>query len=80
MMRLTMAFARGILRRRARRRRSRPSSALQGRILRQVGYDNLTLVGDWTDTGQNVGCVEAAVISGIAAASAAPLSIARMAP
>lgn len=45
-----------------------------------MGYDNLTLVGDWTDTGQNVGCVEAAVISGIAAASVAPLSIARMAP
>ena len=27
-------------------------------------YDNLTLAGDWTDCGFNVGCVEAAVMSG----------------
>lgn len=32
------------------------------------GYDNLVLAGDWTRTEWNVGCIEAAVISGIAAA------------
>lgn len=34
------------------------------------GYDNLYLVGDWIDSGFNVGCIEAAVIAGLAAASA----------
>ena len=33
-------------------------------------YDNLTIAGDWTDCGLNVGCVEAAVISGRLAAHA----------
>lgn len=27
-------------------------------------YDNLTIAGDWTDCGYNIGCVEAAVMSG----------------
>ncbi len=34
------------------------------------GFDNLTLAGDWTDTGLNAGCVEAAVVSGWMAAQA----------
>jgi uncharacterized protein with NAD-binding domain and iron-sulfur cluster len=33
-------------------------------------YDNLTIAGDWTDCGLNVGCVEAAVMSGRLAAHA----------
>jgi uncharacterized protein with NAD-binding domain and iron-sulfur cluster len=33
-------------------------------------YDNLTIAGDWTACGLNVGCVEAAVISGRLAAHA----------
>ncbi len=33
-------------------------------------YDNLTVAGDWTACGLNVGCVEAAVISGRLAAHA----------
>jgi uncharacterized protein with NAD-binding domain and iron-sulfur cluster len=33
-------------------------------------YDNLTIVGDWTDCGYNSGCVEAAVMSGRLAAHA----------
>jgi uncharacterized protein with NAD-binding domain and iron-sulfur cluster len=34
------------------------------------GFTNLYLVGDWTRTGLNVGCVEAAVMSGIRVARA----------
>ncbi|HSW13335.1 MAG TPA: NAD(P)-binding protein [Solimonas sp.] len=34
------------------------------------GFDNLVLSGDWTRTAMNVGCVEAAVMSGMAAARA----------
>lgn len=34
------------------------------------GYDNLVLAGDWTDTGLNSGCIEAAVLSGLQAANA----------
>ena len=34
------------------------------------GYDNMTVAGDWTDCGFNEGCVEAAVMSGLLAASA----------
>jgi hypothetical protein len=34
------------------------------------GYDNLFLAGDWTDSGLNAGCIEAAVMSGIQAANA----------
>ncbi|MGP4056887.1 FAD-dependent oxidoreductase [Mycobacterium sp. 4D054] len=36
----------------------------------ESGYDNLVLAGDWTDTGLNAGCIEAAVISGLQAANA----------
>ncbi len=35
-----------------------------------VTYDNLTIAGDWTACGLNVGCVEAAVMSGRLAAHA----------
>jgi uncharacterized protein with NAD-binding domain and iron-sulfur cluster len=34
------------------------------------GYENLVLAGDWTRTDWNVGCIEAAVSSGINAAAA----------
>ncbi|MCA9661294.1 MAG: FAD-dependent oxidoreductase, partial [Myxococcales bacterium] len=34
------------------------------------GFSNLVLAGDWTDTGLNLGCIEAAVISGRQAARA----------
>jgi uncharacterized protein with NAD-binding domain and iron-sulfur cluster len=46
------------------------------------GFDNLVLAGDWTDTPLNLGCVEAAVMSELAAASAlsgAPVSVAGVA-
>jgi len=33
-------------------------------------FDNLTIAGDWTDCGLNIGCVEAAVMSGRLAAHA----------
>lgn len=36
----------------------------------ESGYDNLVLAGDWTDTGMNAGCIEAAVMSGLQAANA----------
>lgn len=36
----------------------------------ESGFDNLVLAGDWTRCGLNAGCVEAATMSGIAAASA----------
>jgi uncharacterized protein with NAD-binding domain and iron-sulfur cluster len=36
----------------------------------ESGYDNLVLAGDWTDTGTNAGCIEAAVVSGLQAANA----------
>jgi uncharacterized protein with NAD-binding domain and iron-sulfur cluster len=36
----------------------------------ESGFENLFLAGDWTRCGLNAGCVEAATISGIAAASA----------
>ena len=36
----------------------------------ESGYDNLLLAGDWTDSGCNAGCVEAAVMSGLQAANA----------
>ncbi len=35
-----------------------------------TGFDNLVFAGDWTLCGLNSGCVEAAVISGLAAAAA----------
>jgi uncharacterized protein with NAD-binding domain and iron-sulfur cluster len=36
----------------------------------EMQFDNLTVAGDWTDTGLNIGCVEAAVMSGRLAAHA----------
>ena len=33
------------------------------------GYKNLALAGDWTDSGINAGCIEAAVVSGLQAAN-----------
>lgn len=36
---------------------------------RSVRFDNLSLAGDWTYNGLNVGCVEAAVMSGLLAAN-----------
>ena len=33
-------------------------------------YDNLTIAGDWTNCGLNMGCVEAAMMSGRLAAHA----------
>jgi uncharacterized protein with NAD-binding domain and iron-sulfur cluster len=36
----------------------------------ESGYDNLFLAGDWTDSGLNAGCVEAATVSGLQAANA----------
>jgi uncharacterized protein with NAD-binding domain and iron-sulfur cluster len=35
-----------------------------------TGYENLALAGDWTDSGFNAGCVEAATMSGLLAAKA----------
>jgi uncharacterized protein with NAD-binding domain and iron-sulfur cluster len=35
-----------------------------------MAYDNLTIAGDWTDSGFHSGCVEGAVMSGLLAASA----------
>ena len=36
----------------------------------ESGYDNLFLAGDWTDSGLNAGCIEAATMSGLQAANA----------
>ncbi|CAN5607748.1 hypothetical protein BH09ACT7_BH09ACT7_56900 [soil metagenome] len=36
----------------------------------ESGFDNLVLAGDWTDSGLNAGCIEAAVMSGLQAANA----------
>ncbi|MGB3331555.1 MAG: FAD-dependent oxidoreductase [Mycobacterium sp.] len=36
----------------------------------ESGYDNVVLAGDWTDSGINAGCIEAAVMSGLQAANA----------
>ena len=36
----------------------------------ETQFDNLTVAGDWTDCGLNIGCVEAAVMSGRLAAHA----------
>jgi uncharacterized protein with NAD-binding domain and iron-sulfur cluster len=33
------------------------------------GFDNLAIAGDWTDSGLNAGCIEAAVVSGLQAAN-----------
>jgi uncharacterized protein with NAD-binding domain and iron-sulfur cluster len=36
----------------------------------ESGWSNLFLAGDWTDCGLNVGCIEAAAVSGLQAANA----------
>jgi uncharacterized protein with NAD-binding domain and iron-sulfur cluster len=36
----------------------------------ESGYDNLVLAGDWTDSGMNAGCIEAAALSGLESANA----------
>ena len=36
----------------------------------ESGYDNLFLAGDWTDSGLNAGCIEAAALSGLQAGNA----------
>jgi uncharacterized protein with NAD-binding domain and iron-sulfur cluster len=47
------------------------SNSIQFRLApHQSGFTNLTLAGDWTRTGIDLGCVEAAVISGNLAAEA----------
>ena len=33
-------------------------------------FDNLTIAGDWTECGLSLGCVEAAVMSGLLASNA----------
>lgn len=53
----------------------RYSLSLPGTLQHRVSplddtFDNLTVAGDWTDTGFNEGCVEAAVMSGQLAAHA----------
>jgi len=53
----------------------RYSQALPGSACHRIspldrGYDNLTVAGDWTRCGLNMGCVEAAVMSGMLAAHA----------
>jgi uncharacterized protein with NAD-binding domain and iron-sulfur cluster len=48
-----------------------PPKVIKNRLAAdQSGYRNLFLAGDWTDTGLNVGCVEAATMSGLQAARA----------
>ena len=39
-----------------------------------MSFDNLTIAGDWTETGLNTGCIESATISGLLAAHAIALS------
>ena len=36
----------------------------------ESGFANMVLAGDWTDSGLNAGCIEAAVLSGLEAANA----------
>ena len=35
----------------------------------ESGYENLALAGDWTETGLNAGCIEAATLGGLQAAN-----------
>jgi uncharacterized protein with NAD-binding domain and iron-sulfur cluster len=37
----------------------------------ESGYDNLSLAGDWTETGLDAGCIEGATLGGLQAANAA---------
>ena len=36
----------------------------------ELAFDNLTVAGDWTESGLNSGCVESAVMSGLLASHA----------
>jgi uncharacterized protein with NAD-binding domain and iron-sulfur cluster len=46
-----------------------PAGSVEHRLRAdRSGFENLVLAGDWTDTGINGGCVEAAVMSGLRAA------------
>ena len=46
---------------------SLPGTACRRLAPQRSGFANLALAGDWTDTGLNVGCVEAAVTAGLSA-------------
>jgi uncharacterized protein with NAD-binding domain and iron-sulfur cluster len=48
---------------------SQPGTAKHRLRPDESGYDNLFLAGDWTDSGLNAGCIEAAVVSGLQAAN-----------
>jgi len=48
---------------------SLPGSSRHRIAADESGFDNLALAGDWTDSGLNAGCIEAAVISGLQAAN-----------
>jgi uncharacterized protein with NAD-binding domain and iron-sulfur cluster len=49
---------------------SLPGSAAHRLRPDESGVDNLFLAGDWTDSGLNAGCIEAATLSGLQAANA----------
>jgi uncharacterized protein with NAD-binding domain and iron-sulfur cluster len=49
---------------------SLPGSERHGLRPDGSGFENLYLAGDWTDSGLNAGCVEAATMSGLQAANA----------
>jgi hypothetical protein len=49
---------------------SLPGSARHRLPAEGSGVDNLVLAGDWTRNGLNLGCIEAAVMSGLQAARA----------
>jgi uncharacterized protein with NAD-binding domain and iron-sulfur cluster len=46
-----------------------PGSALYRLRADESGYENLALAGDWTETGLNAGCIEAAALGGLQAAN-----------
>jgi hypothetical protein len=48
---------------------SLPGSGVHRIAADASGFDNLAIAGDWTDSGLNAGCIEAAVISGLQAAN-----------
>ncbi|MFT4167258.1 MAG: FAD-dependent oxidoreductase [Microlunatus sp.] len=48
---------------------SMPGSQRSRLRVDESGYPNLVLAGDWTNSGLNAGCVEAAVLSGLEAAN-----------
>jgi uncharacterized protein with NAD-binding domain and iron-sulfur cluster len=47
---------------------SSPGTIVHRLPAERSGFDNLFLAGDWTNNGLNVGCAEAAVMSGMQAA------------